>query len=152
MRKIITGTALVLTSVLLTGCGGGGTAGTAKPADPKPVATQSAGARQPAAGSAEVSHEVTLEVLGSGPSQVYYNLSTNKMEQVTLPWKKTETITLTTDAEKKVGTTVSVVPGSVKGEDGMLKAAPCVITVDGKKVADNQDGGASASMCRYHVK
>lgn len=88
MRKIITGTALVLTSVVLTGCGGGGTAGPGEPADPKPVATQSAGAPRPAAGSAEVRHEVTLEVLGSGPSQVYYNLSTNKMEQVTLPGRR----------------------------------------------------------------
>ncbi|MFD9355608.1 hypothetical protein [Streptomyces sp. NPDC060031] len=34
-------------------------------------------------------------VLGTGQSRVYYNLRTNKMERVTLPWKKTETITPT---------------------------------------------------------
>ena len=35
---------------------------------------------------------------------------------------------------------VSIVPGSVKGDDGMYRAASCVIKVDGKKVADNDDG------------
>lgn len=73
------------------------------------------------------------------------------MENVTLPWKKTSTITLTTDAEKKAGLSVSVVPGSVPGSDGMLQPAACVITVDGKKAADNQ-GGKSDKMCEYTVK
>ncbi|MFF3859485.1 hypothetical protein [Streptomyces sp. NPDC002209] len=155
MRKIVAGTALVLAAGLLTGCGGsGGKSEDAKgsTAPDKPAATASSspsGSGKPASGG-EVSHEVTLEVLGSGPAQVYYNLASNKGEQVTLPWKKTETITFTTEAEKRIGTTVSVVPGSVQAADGMLKPASCVITVDGKKVADNQDG--KAPMCSYRLK
>ncbi|WP_217189770.1 hypothetical protein [Streptomyces buecherae] len=86
---------------------------------------------------------------GSGSSQIYYNLDSNKMETVKLPWKKTSTITLKTDAEKKVGLGVSVVPGSVTGPDGMLRPADCVITVDGKQVADNSGG---ESKCEYTVK
>ncbi|MFF9768266.1 hypothetical protein ACF1GT_16910 [Streptomyces sp. NPDC014636] len=143
MRKIITGTALLLAAALLTGCGSGDGPSTAdKSASAKP---------QQNSGSGEVKHEVTLEVLGTGTSQVYYNLDTNKMETVKLPWKKTSTITLTTDAEKRIGTTVSVVPGSVPSSDGMLHAAACVITVDGKKVADNR-GGKSDKPCEYKVK
>ncbi|MFJ5817343.1 hypothetical protein ACIQGT_26115 [Streptomyces sp. NPDC093108] len=141
MRKIISGTALLLTAALLTGCGTDNGPGTAdKSANVKPK--QDSGKNE---------HEVTLQVLGTGTSQVYYNLDTNKMEKVKLPWERTATITLTTDAEKKVGTTVSVVPGSVPGSDGLLHAAACVITVDGKKVADNQ-GGKSDKMCQYNVK
>ncbi|MFD7629559.1 hypothetical protein ACFV7Q_26625 [Streptomyces sp. NPDC059851] len=156
MRKIVTGTALVLAAGLLTGCGGGaGTSENAKgsTAPGKPAATASSspsGSGTAASGGGAVSHEVTLEVLGSGPAQIYYNLASNKGEQVTLPWKKTETITFTTDAEKRVGTTVSVVPGSVQAADGMLKPAACTITVDGKKVTDNQDG--KTPMCTYRLK
>ncbi|MFF3454482.1 hypothetical protein ACFYXH_09135 [Streptomyces sp. NPDC002730] len=147
MRKIITGSALVLATALLTGCGGDdGPATTDKSAK-----ADASGKSQSEAGSGEVKHEVTLEVLGTGTSQVYYNLDTNKMEKVTLPWKKTATITLTTDAEKRIGTSVSVVPGSVTGSDGMLHPAACVITVDGKKVSDNQ-GGKSNKMCEAKVK
>lgn len=147
MRKIITGAALVLTTTaLLTGCGSDDSPATAdKPAK----ATQPKA--KPEGGSGEVKHEVTLEVLGTGTTSVYYNLDTNKFEQVQLPWKKSATITLTTDAEKKVGLGVSVVPGSVTGSDGMLHAAPCVITVDGKKVADNQNG-KSDKMCEFKLK
>ncbi|MEU8780351.1 hypothetical protein [Streptomyces sp. NPDC048637] len=147
MRKIINGTALVLTAALLTGCGSG---------DGPPTADKSANASvkpkpKPDSGGGEVKHEVTLEVLGHGTSQVYYNLNTNKFEKVKLPWKKTSTVTLTTDAEKRIGTTVSVVPGSVYKADGTLRAADCVITVDGKKVADNK-GGKSDRMCKYDLK
>ncbi|WP_411145695.1 lipoprotein [Streptomyces sp. x-80] len=145
MRKIISGTALVLTAALLTGCGSD---------DGPPKADKSANASmkpKPGSGNSEVKHEVTLEVLGHGTSQVYYNLNTNKMEKVQLPWKKTSTVTLTTDAEKRIGTTVSVVPGSVYNADGTMRAAACVITVDGKKVADNE-GGKSNKMCEYNLK
>lgn len=55
------------------------------------------------------------------------------------------------DAELKVGVLVSVVPGSAKGADGMLKPAPCTIKVDGKQVADNQDG-KSPQPCEYKLK
>ncbi|WP_030299687.1 hypothetical protein [Streptomyces katrae] len=156
MRKIVTGAALVLAAGVLTGCGGGGSKseeakGSTAPAKPAASASSSpSGSGKPASGGGEVSHEVTLEVLGSGPAQIYYNLASNKGEQVTLPWKKTETITFTTEAEKRIGTTVSVVPGSVQAADGMLKPASCVITVDGKKVADNQDG--KTPMCTYRLK
>ncbi|MFD9337777.1 hypothetical protein ACFWBF_25765 [Streptomyces sp. NPDC060028] len=155
MRKIITGTTLVLTAALLTGCGSEGKEAAAKPTSATTATaghTTGNGKSQPNTGGGEVKHEVTLEVLGTGQSQVYYNLQTNKMEQVTLPWKKTGTITLTTEAEKKIGESVSVVPGSVHGSDGMLHAAGCVITVDGKKVADNQDGKADTKICQYLVK
>ncbi|MEU1782816.1 hypothetical protein ABZ545_25535 [Streptomyces abikoensis] len=147
LRKIITGVALALTAALLTGCG----SDDSSPAAADKPATSAQPKAKAEGGSGEVKHEVTLEVLGSETTSVYYNLDTNKMEQVQLPWKKTSTITLTTDAEKKVGLLVSVVPGSVHGPDGMLHAAPCVITVDGKKVADNQDG-KSDKMCEYKVK
>lgn len=143
MRKIISGTVLVLAAALLTGCGSN---------DGPPTADKSASVKQqPNSGSGEVKHEVTLEVLGTGTSQVSYNLDTNKMENVKLPWKKTSTITLTTDAEKRVGTLVYVIPGSVPGSDGALHVAACVITVDGKKVADNQ-GGKSDKPCEYTVR
>ncbi|MFH8789203.1 hypothetical protein [Streptomyces roseoverticillatus] len=148
MRKIIMGAALVLTTALLTGCGSDdGPAKSDKPA----ASTQPKAKTESGDGGSEVKHEVTLEVLGTGTTSVYYNLDTNKMEQVQLPWRKTSTITLTTDAEKKAGLGVSVVPGSVTGPDGMMHAAPCVITVDGKKVADNQDG-KSDKMCEFKVK
>ncbi|MEU3355347.1 hypothetical protein [Streptomyces sp. NPDC037389] len=146
MRKIITGAALVLATAVLTGCGSDDS-----PAPADKPATSAQPKAKAGGGSGEVKHEVTLEVLGTGTTSVYYNLDTNKMEQVQLPWKKTSTITLTTDAEKRAGLGVSVVPGSVTGSDGMLHAAPCVITVDGKKVADNQDG-KSDKMCEYKVK
>ncbi|ORT59673.1 hypothetical protein [Streptomyces sp. CB03238] len=149
MRKTVTTAALVLTAALLTGCGGSAD-------DPKPTTKPSAAKPSEAAkGDGPVSHQVTLEVQGTGSALVYYNLDTNKGEQVTLPWKKTATITFTTEAEKKVGTVVSVVPGSVQAADGTLKAAPCVITVDGKKVADNKganDKDPSSSMCKYALK
>ncbi|MEV3992063.1 hypothetical protein AB0J57_24430 [Streptomyces sp. NPDC049837] len=148
MRKTITTTALVLTAALLTGCGG-------NPDDPKPAAKPSSKPSDSAKGDGPVSHQVTLEVQGAGSALVYYNLDTNKGEQVTLPWKKTATITFTTEAEKKVGTVVSVVPGSVQAADGTLKAAPCVITVDGKKVADNKsanDKDPASTMCKYALK
>ncbi|OKK05942.1 hypothetical protein AMK26_07550 [Streptomyces sp. CB03234] len=150
MRKTITTAALVLAATLLTGCGGGSTD------DPKPASgAPSAKPSEAAKGDGPVSHQVTLEVQGTGSTLVYYNLDTNKGEQVTLPWKKTATITFTTEAEKKIGTVVSVVPGSVPAADGTLKAAPCVITVDGKKVADNKganDKDPSSSMCKYALK
>jgi major membrane immunogen (membrane-anchored lipoprotein) len=143
--KIKTSAALILAAALLTGCGNSnGTSPTT--AEKTAEAKQNVSPKETTEG--EITHEVTLEVQGTGQAQVYYNLSTNKMETVTLPWKKTETMTLTTDAEKASGLSVSVVPGSVEGADGFLRPAPCVITVDGKKVADNQ-GGKSNTMCEY---
>ncbi|QKW10355.1 hypothetical protein HUT18_32035 [Streptomyces sp. NA04227] len=99
--------------------------------------------------SGEVQREVTLEVPGSGSSQVMYILGSNKMERVSLPWKLTRTLSLT-KAEQSVGVLVSVVPGSVKGSDGMLEQAACRITVDGKTVVDQSAG--SSKTCEYKVK
>ncbi|MFC4516360.1 hypothetical protein [Streptomyces ehimensis] len=144
MRKTIMSAALVVTAALLTACGSGDSPASAD----KPAASAKA---KPEGGSGEVKHEVTLEVLGTGVSSVYYNLRGNGMEQVQLPWKRSSTVTLTTDAEKKAGRLVSVVPGSITGPNGMLQAAPCSITVDGRKVTDNQEG-KSNKPCEYMVK
>ncbi|MGK5448713.1 hypothetical protein [Streptomyces radiopugnans] len=126
MRRTTAGLALIVSGVLLTGCGGGDDGG----AEGKPA---------PSASGSEVVREVTLEVRGTGKTQIAYAADGNRTEQVTLPWKKTVELSLT-KAEQEVGVLVSVVPGSVPGDDGMLKPAPCTITVDGEKVDDNQDG------------
>ncbi|MFF9770610.1 hypothetical protein ACF1GT_29185 [Streptomyces sp. NPDC014636] len=93
---------------------------------------------------------MVFEVGGTGAAQVMWNGNSNHFEQVTLPWTKTESMQLE-GAELKVGVTVTVVPGSVKGPDGILKPAPCTIKVDGKQVADNQNG-KSAKPCEYKLK
>ncbi|MFF4742804.1 hypothetical protein ACGF3K_07910 [Streptomyces sp. NPDC047980] len=153
MRKTVTATALALAAVLLTGCGdgsgkhsGGRSGEDGRAGGTQRTATPDAGGD--AKGTAK--REVTLEVLGTGTAQVAYHLDTSKFEQVTLPWKKTATIELTA-AEQQVGRLVSVVPGSIQGSDGLLQAAPCVITVDGRKVADNQEGKV-AKPCQFRVK
>jgi hypothetical protein len=46
---------------------------------------------------------------------------------------------------------VSIVPGSVQATDGTLQQAPCVIKVDGKQVADNNDG-KNPKGCSYKLK
>ncbi|WP_255953599.1 hypothetical protein [Streptomyces odontomachi] len=125
MRRTVTAAALALTALSLVACGG--------------------------KGDEVVTHKVTLEVLGKGTTEIYYTLDTNRSAKVTLPWKKTATITLTTAAEKRIGRAVGVVPGSVYRTDGTLKAASCAIIVDGKKVMDNQGGKADGS-CKYTVK
>ncbi|MFE6777052.1 hypothetical protein [Streptomyces sp. NPDC057702] len=153
MRKIVIGAALALTTALLAGCGSDGDSSKDSTSDKADKAVSTSG-KPTADGAAEsasdpVKREVTLEVRGTGSSQIYYNLDTNKMETVTLPWKKTSTLSLTTEAEKKVGLAVSVAPGSVADSGGTLRPADCVITVDGKKVADNRGG---KSTCQYTVK
>lgn len=160
MRRTVTGAAaLVVSALLLTACGGGaddagkdGSApggGNASEAPGKPAdgAKDEAGSGKEKSG--EVTRHVTLEVTGKGSTQIVYALGENGTEQVTLPWKKTEDITLT-PAEQKVGSLVTLVPGSVRGSDGRLKAASCTITVDGEKVADNDDG-ASPKGCTYKL-
>ncbi|MFI2242313.1 hypothetical protein [Streptomyces chrestomyceticus] len=148
MRKIVTGAALALAMALLAGCGSDGGS---KPAADKTGDAKTKPQPQPHGTGGEAKHTVTLEVLGTGSAQVYYNLDSNKFEQVTLPWKKTSTITLSTDAEKRIGLPVSVTPGSVPAPDGTLRAADCVITVDGKKVAE-QKGSRAATICKYTVR
>jgi hypothetical protein len=96
-------------------------------------------------------YETSFEVGGKGKSSVYYNLDTNRSEQVTLPWKKSDKLTLSS-TEQKVGTTVSVVPGPVMRANGQLAAAPCSITVDGKKVAENPGGADGKHMSEYTLR
>lgn len=147
-RRTTAGLALIVSGVLLTGCGGGDDGG----AEGKPAPSTSGG-EEPGGGAdkgGEVVREVTLEVRGTGKTQIAYVADGNGTEQVTLPWKKTVELSLT-KAEQKVGVLVSVVPGSVPGDDGMLKPAPCTITVDGEKVDDNQDG-KDVLGCKHMVK
>ncbi|MEU9231814.1 hypothetical protein [Streptomyces subrutilus] len=147
MRRTRTGTALgaaAAAAVLLTGCG----SATPKPAADhgKPGAAQSPAPSAPAAKSGGATHEVTLEVGGTGKTAVMYS----GFEQQTLPWTKSGTVELTA-AEQKVGYLVNVVPGTITGPDGKLQQAPCVIKVDGKKVAES-DGVTTTKGCSYTIK
>ncbi|SFL40775.1 hypothetical protein [Streptomyces pini] len=151
MRKATAGLALIVSGVLLTGCGGGDDGGAGgKPAPSASGSEEPGGSTGGADKGGEVVREVTLEVRGTGKTQIAYVADGNRTEQVTLPWKKTVELSLT-KAEQEVGVLVSVVPGSVPGEDGMLKPAPCTITVDGEKVDDNQDG-KDVLGCKHMVK
>ncbi|MFD7910311.1 hypothetical protein ACFV30_06225 [Streptomyces sp. NPDC059752] len=141
-------TACAAAAALLTGCGS---------AEPKP---KPAGEGAPPAASASApsapakaggaTHEVTLEVGGTGKTAVMYNGIGSGFEQQTLPWSKSGTAELTA-AEQKVGYLVSVVPGTINGADGTLQQAPCVIKVDGKKVAES-DGVTTVKGCSYTIK
>ncbi|WP_031076659.1 hypothetical protein [Streptomyces sp. NRRL S-118] len=154
VTRTATATAFVLATALLTGCGGaaeeGGDGG--KSAGREPSAGSSQQGKPDTSGSAGegASHEVTIEVRGEGRTMVMWTLDESKTETVTLPWKRTATIA-PRGAEKEVGRLVIVTPGTVQGEDGMLTAASCTITVDGKKVADNGEGKI-AKPCAYKLK
>ncbi|MEU7280396.1 hypothetical protein AB0A69_16650 [Streptomyces sp. NPDC045431] len=157
VRKTTTAVALALAAALLTGCGGadgtGGSAGDKGDAGAGKTPTAEQPTEKPAGKPADeggAAHEVTIEVTGKGQTMIMYTLDESKTETVTLPWKRTATIT-PEGAEKQVGRLVIVTPGHSQGEDGMLKAAGCTITVDGKKVADNGDG-AVAKPCSYKLK
>ncbi|MFF4389760.1 MULTISPECIES: hypothetical protein [unclassified Streptomyces] len=152
MRRTMTGatalTACAAAAALLTGCGS---------AEPKP---KPAGEGAPPAASASApsapakaggaTHEVTLEVGGTGKTAVMYNGIGSGFEQQTLPWSKSGTAELTA-AEQKVGYLVSVIPGTINGADGTLQQAPCVIKVDGKKVVES-DGVTTTKGCSYTIK
>ncbi|MCN9239373.1 hypothetical protein NGF19_00995 [Streptomyces sp. RY43-2] len=140
----------VAAAALLTGCGSdsGDTGKSAGDDTGKAPASKTA---SPAGKSGGATHEVTLQVTGSGTTQVMYHAASSSYgEQQQLPWTKTETVELT-EAEQKVGYLVLVTPGSVKAADGTLKMAGCVIKVDGKQVADNDDGN-TAKPCKYKIK
>ncbi|MER6255849.1 hypothetical protein ABT224_31310 [Streptomyces sp. NPDC001584] len=147
MRRTMTGvTVCAAAAVLLTGCGS---------AEPKPAgeserpAASASGSSAPAkAGGA--THEVTLEVGGTGKTAVMYSGIGSGFEQQTLPWSKSGTAELTA-AEQKVGYLLNVVPGTITGPDGKLQQAPCVIKVDGKKVAES-DGVTTVKGCSYTIK
>jgi hypothetical protein len=148
MRRTTAVPAVIVAGLLLTGCGGGGDEGAKeKPAPP------AAGSEKPGGGAdegGEAVRRVTLEVRGTGKTQIAYVAGGNGAEQVTLPWKKTVELSLTR-AEQEVGVLVSVVPGSVPGDDGMLRPASCTITVDGRKVDDNRDG-KDVLGCKHTVR
>ncbi|MFC8373898.1 MULTISPECIES: hypothetical protein [unclassified Streptomyces] len=148
MRRATTVTALIVAAGLMTACGGGSSSDGEKKerAGGSTVASSSG----PASEGEDRTYEVTIEVGGEGKTSVYYNLDTNRSEQVTLPWKKSGELTLNS-TQRKVGTIVSVVPGPVKMSNGQLGAAPCSITVDGKKVVEDEGGVEGKHLCEYTI-
>ncbi|WP_175408783.1 hypothetical protein [Streptomyces sp. TRM64462] len=155
MRRTMAAAAVMAVAALLTGCGGaadakGGSGTEGASGAPSAVATPSGKAEGQAEADTGTSYEVTIEVGGTGSTMVMYTLDESKTETVTLPWKKTATIT-PVGAEKEVGRLVLVTPGTITDGNGMLTAASCTITVDGKKVADN-DNGKVAKPCSYKIK
>lgn len=152
MRKTVTGIALAAAAaMLLTGCGsddgakGGGSA--ADRAGDKAPSSQSASSE---AAPEKGTHEVTLEVGGTGKVAVMYNAASSGFQEQSLPWTLTETVELTA-AEQRVGYLVTAVPGTITAADGSLQQAPCVIKVDGKKVADN-NAGKKPKGCTFTIK
>ncbi|MFH8453755.1 hypothetical protein ACH4CD_31465 [Streptomyces fungicidicus] len=146
MRRVMTVTALIAAAGLMTACGGSGDGDEKERAGGSTAASSSEASSE----GEDKTYEVTLEVGGEGKSSVYYTLGTNSTEQVTLPWKKTDEMTLNS-TERKVGIIVSVVPGPVKLSNGQLGTAPCSITVDGKKVVEDQGGAEGKHLCEYTI-
>ncbi|MFB6559755.1 hypothetical protein ACFCYH_12880 [Streptomyces sp. NPDC056400] len=152
MRRTTTGvaavTACAAAAALLTGCGSSDPKPKPAGESARPAASASAPSAPAQAGGA--THEVTLEVGGTGKTAVMYSGVGSGFEQQTLPWSKSGTAELTA-AEQKVGYLVNVVPGTITGADGKLQQAPCVIKVDGKKVAES-DGVTTVKGCSYTIK
>jgi hypothetical protein len=146
MRRVRTITALIAAAGLMTACGSSGDDKTERADKGTPTSSP-----KPASEGQDRTYEVSFEVGGKGKSSVYYNLDTNHSEQVTLPWKKSDKLTLSS-TERKVGITVSVVPGPMRLSNGQFAAAPCSITVDGKKVAENPGGADGKHMCEYTLR
>ncbi|WP_327413439.1 hypothetical protein [Streptomyces sp. NBC_01233] len=140
---------LCAAAVLLTGCGSDApkpAADSGKPAAASPAPASSA----PAAKAGGATHEVTLEVGGTGKTAVMYSGIDSGFEEQTLPWSKSGTAELTA-AERKVGYLVHVIPGTITGADGKLQQAPCTIKIDGKQVAES-DGVKNTKGCSYIIK
>ena len=150
MRRTVTAMALVVAAALLTGCGSSGGEDTDEKDGAAQSSEQSSAQPDTDAGGEQATHEVTFEVDGTGKTQIFYGAGTSDAENVTLPWRKTTEVALK-DAQLKVGMPLSIIPGSVKADDGTYRAASCVIKVDGKKVADNDDG-KSAKGCLHTLK
>ncbi|MEV0389986.1 hypothetical protein [Nonomuraea sp. NPDC050643] len=133
----------------LTGCGGGPEPAAQSPATP----ASSAPASSPAAEASilparEVTRTVKLEVLGKGRSMqpiMYVADDQGTENDARLPWSKTVKVELT-EAEQKVGRSISVVAGSVQAADGRLAAGKCRITVDGEVVV------SAEGLCRHELK
>jgi hypothetical protein len=140
-------TALIAAAGLMTACGSSSDGEKTERTD-KGTPTSSP---KPASEGEDRTYEVSFEVGGKGKSNVSYNLDTNHFEQVTLPWKKSDKLTLNS-TERKVGITVSVVPGPVMLPNGQAAAAPCSISVDGKKVAEDPGGADGKHMCEYTLR
>lgn len=152
MRKALTGAALAMAAVLLTGCGGGGGADeSAAESKGKSPAAQRSHTSEDSGDAVEegTPHEVTIEIKGTGAGSVMYTLEKDNFEQVTLPWKKTATIAAR-GAEREVGRLVILTPGNVTRPDGRLVAAGCSITVDGKTVVETKEG--ESKPCSYTFK
>ncbi|NSC20119.1 hypothetical protein FM076_02395 [Streptomyces albus subsp. chlorinus] len=144
MRRTITGAALIMAGILLTGCGGdSGDGGKSE--------GKSASAAKPKKkwGPPET-HKVTFEVKGTGSSQIGWAAGDNHFETADLPWKKTAQVTLQ-GAELKAGVQIYVTPQSVKGADGTFVFPSCAIEVDGKQVDENP-GGESSQGCKYTLR
>lgn len=141
-------------AVLLTGCGsdpkaaveGGKLAPTGSPS----AAPSAGGSSSAPAKSGGATHQVTLEVGGTGTTAIMFSGIGSGFEQQTLPWSKSGTAELTA-AEQKVGYLVNVVPGTITGAGGKLQQAPCKITIDGKTVAES-DGVTTTRGCSYTIK
>ncbi|MGK5543466.1 hypothetical protein ACSNOH_01800 [Streptomyces sp. URMC 127] len=153
MRKAVTWTALAVTAATLAaGCGslpGKGGSGAAA------AAPHGAAAQDSAADAGPPVHKVTFELGGTGSSQVtYVAWDRNATEQVSLPWTKTVDVTFR-GTEPAEGVLLALVPGSLHGtgpeHDDKFATPPCVIKVDGKRVAAG-GGGASARGCEYTLK
>ncbi|MCX4693897.1 hypothetical protein [Streptomyces sp. NBC_01408] len=143
-------------AVLLTGCGSEDPKAAGEGGKPAPTASPSAtppagwGSSSAPAKSGGATHQVTLEVGGTGQTAIMFSGIGSGFEQQTLPWSKSGTAELTA-AEQKVGYLVNVVPGTITGAGGKLQQAPCKITVDGKTVAES-DGVTTTKGCSYTIK
>ncbi len=147
MRRTTTGMTLcAAVAVLLTGCGSEEPKASA--AGGTTAASQSPSSAPATSGGA--THEVTLEVGGTGKTAIMFSGIGSGFEQQTLPWSKSGTAELTA-AERKVGYLVNVVPGTITGADGKLQQAPCSIRIDGKQVAQS-DGITTTKGCSYTIK
>ncbi|MGI5347647.1 hypothetical protein ACQEU8_05565 [Streptomyces sp. CA-250714] len=144
MRRTVSGVALVMAGVLLTGCGGESGDGKGDGGDKSAAAKSKKKPAQPE------THEVTLTVKGTGSSQIGWAAGSSHFGTATLPWKKTTAVTLE-GAELKNGVQLYVTPQAVKGADGKFVFPPCVLEVDGKKVDENP-GGDSSQGCKYTLK
>ncbi|OCC11385.1 hypothetical protein [Streptomyces sp. PTY087I2] len=148
MRKIRIGASFAMAAILPTGCGSEEPAKDSKAEAPAAEATTGTPKAPGGSGEGEgTPHEVTIEVEGTGASTVMYTLDDSDFEQITLPWKKTATIAAR-GAEREVGRLVILTPGHMTLPDGKLGAAPCSITVDGKKVVESKEG----KPCSYKLK
>ncbi len=148
MRKAVGGAALVMTAVLLAGCGVLDS-GSVKSHSGTSASDKQKSVKKDKWAPPET-HEVTLEAKGKGTPQISWMADTNHFEKVTLPWKKTLQVKLK-GAQLKLGVPLYVTPQAVPGPNGRYVYPSCAIEVDGKKVAESA-GGTSTKGCKYTLK